>query len=312
MGDEGLASNLRVRLQPPDQAGPTSPGSRRVIPVEAGQVVGMAESPIEAWRRKPDSSIAVGIRMVQEGRADAFVSAGNTGAIAAGSLFTLGPMRGVERPAIATLYRTAGGGISIILDIGANVDCRPRFLLEFGQMGSAFMAKVFQVDKPRVGLLSNGEEESKGTRLVREAHKLLKESDLNFIGNVEGFDLLSGASDVIVTDGFTGNVVLKLAEALTGTIFMSLKDALGSSPLARASKALWGPPIMSVARKWDYSSVGGAPLLGVNGNIVMAHGRSEAADVKRAVELARRMIREGWHRPAVQGEFPRPSIVSNQ
>ena len=141
----------------------------------------------------------------------------------------------------------------MILDVGANVDCRPKSLLQFGQMGSTYMAKVFRLDSPRVGLLSNGEEETKGTKLVREAHKLLKDSDLNFVGNVEGFDVLQGSTDVIVTDGFTGNVVLKLAESLAGSIFLSLKDALGNNVWARASKALWGPPVMSVAKQWDYS-----------------------------------------------------------
>lgn len=273
-----------------------SAGSR-MVPVSVTQVVHPTESAADAWRNKKDSSIAVGIRMVKEGHADAFVSAGNTGAIAASGLFSLRTMEGIERPAIATLYRKVDGGIAVFLDIGANVDCKPKFLSQFGEMGSAFMTKVFQVSNPRVGLLSNGEEEGKGTKLVKEAHRLLKQSDLNFIGNVEGFDILSGVGDVIVTDGFTGNVVLKLAEALAGSIFHSLKDALDANLLARASKPLWGPPIMSVAKQWDYSNIGGAPLLGVKGNIVMAHGRSDAADVASAIGLAQKMVREGWYRP---------------
>lgn len=277
----------------------------RIALVEASQVVAMSEAPTEAWRDKPDSSIAVGVRLVKEGRAQAFVSAGNTGAVATASLFSLGTMEGIDRPAIATLFTTRKGNLALFLDIGANADCRPPFLLQFGQLGSAFMAKLFQIDRPRVALLSNGEEEGKGTRLVRESHKLLKESQLNFIGNVEGFDVLEGVAEVIVTDGFTGNVVLKLAEALTESIFLSLKGALGSYPLARASKFLWGPPIMSVVRQWDYSNIGGgAPLLGVNGNVVMAHGRSDAGDIKNAIALARRMVREGWSGPPTQAEPP--------
>ena len=283
----------------------------RVVPVEASQVIGTAEQPTAAWREKKDSSIAIGIGMVQEGRADAFVSAGNTGAIATISLLSLRSMKGIERPAIATLYTTLASTVCMILDVGANVDCRPKYLLQFGEMGSTYMSKVFRLDSPRVGLLSNGEEEMKGTKLVREAHKLLKESGLNFIGNVEGFDVLQGAADVIVTDGFTGNVVLKLAESLAGSIFLSLKDALGNNVWARASKALWGPPVMSVARQWDYSGVSGAPLLGVAGNIVMAHGRSSAADITRAIALAQRMVQEGWYLPPVGKESEERIAASN-
>lgn len=269
-------------------------GAATITPVEASQVVDMAESPTDAWRKKPDSSIAVGLRLHKEGKAAAFISAGNTGAIGTAALFTLGTMPGIERPAIATIFSTTDGKAAIFLDIGANADCRPSFLLQFAQMGSDFMTKLFKVERPRVGLLSNGEEESKGSKLVKETHHLLKASNLNFIGNVEGFDVLNGKADVIVTDGFTGNVVLKLAEALTESIFLSLKDALINSPLARASKFLWGPPIKSVVKQWDYSNIGGAPLLGVNGNVIMAHGRSDADDVKHAIEFSLRMIREGW------------------
>ena len=282
----------------------------RVSPVVARQVVGTAEPPTEAWRGKKDSSMAVGIRMVKEGRADAFVSAGNTGAIAAISLFSLGSMSGADRPAVASLYRPLSGNVSMILDIGVNVDCRPGLLLQFGRLGSAYMATVFQIERPRVALLSNGEESTKGTRLVKEAHKLMRESDLNFAGNVEGFDIVQGVADVIVTDGFTGNVVLKLAEALTGSIFLSLKGALGSNVLGRASKPIWGPPIMSVAKQWDYSDIAGAPLLGVNGNIVKTHGRSDAADITKAIALAQRMVREGWYRPQQEAQSNEPTTAS--
>ena len=266
----------------------------RVELVEASQTVAMNEAPTGSWREKKDSSIAVGIGLVKEGKAEAFVSAGNTGAIVAASLFSLGTMPSFDRPAIATLFTTTEGRVAIALDIGANVECRPSFLLQFGRLGSEFMATVFKMRSPRVALVSNGEEESKGTRLVREAHRLLKESDLNFIGNAEGFDIPKGTADVFVTDGFTGNVMLKLSEALTESIFLSLRDALGNNPLARASKFLWGPPIMSVARQWDYTNIGGAPLLGVNGRVIMAHGRSDAQDIKNAIGLAQRMVKEGW------------------
>ena len=280
----------------------SGPGKRsaRVIPYEASQLVTMADSPADVWRTKKDSSVSVGIGLVKEGKADAFVSAGNSGAIAAVSLFTLDAMDGIDRPAIATVYHTQSGKLSMILDIGANVDCRPAFLLQFGQMGSDFMAKVMGVKSPRVALLSNGEEDSKGTRLVKDAHKLLKESSLNFIGNVEGFDIVKGYADVIVTDGFTGNVVLKFAESLTASVFTSLKDALLASFPARATKLLWGPPMKAVAKQWYQSNVGGAPLLGVKGNIVIAHGRAEAAEIKGAIGLARQMAHGGWLAPTRQ------------
>lgn len=293
------SSETRVVLVgPPDvlqrhlaQAGPAG---AFIEAVDASQVVAMGESPTEAWREKKDSSIVVGLRLVKDGRADAFVSAGNTGAIVAASLFVLGTMEGIDRPAIATLYTTRNNTIAMALDIGANAECRPSFLVQFGQLGSAFLKKVLKVPNPRVGLLSNGEEETKGPKVIKEAHRLLKRTDLNFIGNIEGFDVHSGAADVIVMDGFTGNVLLKFAEGLTEAIFLSLKDALDGNLLARASKPLWGPPIMSVVRQWDYSAIGGAPLLGVNGNVVMAHGRSNAADIKNAIALGVRMVREGW------------------
>ncbi|MCH8283400.1 MAG: phosphate acyltransferase PlsX [Chloroflexi bacterium] len=269
----------------------------RMVPVPATQVVGMSEPPTEAWRAKKDSSIVVGIRLIENGQADAFISAGNTGAIVTASHFILGTMEGIDRPAIATLYNTTANRGAMALDIGANADCRPPFLAQFARLGSDFMTKVFKVERPRVALLSNGSEESKGSKLIREAHKLLKESDLNFVGNIEGFDIHRGIVDVVVTDGFTGNVALKLAEGLTDAIFLALKDALGSHGPARASKFLWGPSIMSVAKQWDNSNVGGAPLLGINGNVVMAHGRSDATDIKNAIGLAARMIREGWWQP---------------
>jgi glycerol-3-phosphate acyltransferase PlsX len=284
-----------------------------VIPVDASQVVAMNESPADAWRGKKDSSIAVGIGLLRDGKADAFVSAGNTGAIVAAAMFSLKAMENIDRPAIATLFTTASGDIALVLDIGANLECRPVHLAQFGQLGSDFMSTVFKMERPRVAIVSVGEEENKGTRRVKEAHQLLKSSDLNFVGNVEGFDVPRGVADVIVTDGFTGNVMLKLAESLTESFFTALKGELTSSLLARTTKIFWGPSVKSVAKKWDYSDDGGAPLLGVNGNIIMAHGRSDARDIKNAIGLAKRMAHEGWWRgPAAQEdeksrEHPRAS-----
>ncbi len=267
-----------------------------VLPIDASQVVAMNESATDAWRDKKDSSIAVGIRLLHDGKADAFVSAGNTGAIVTTALFSLGAMESVDRPAIATLFSTTTGEISLALDIGANLECRPLHLVQFGKLGSDFMSTVFKMESPRVAIVSVGEEETKGTRRVKEAHQLLKASGLNFVGNVEGFDVPRGVADVIVTDGFTGNVMLKLAESLTESFFTALKRELSRNFMARATKLLWGPAVKSVARLWDYSDAGGAPLLGVNGNIIMAHGRSNARDIKNAIGLAKRMAHEGWWR----------------
>ena len=267
-----------------------------VISVDASQVVAMHESPTDSWRDKKDSSIAVGIGLLRDGQADAFVSAGNTGAIVAAALFSLSAMESIDRPAIATLFTTASGGIALVLDIGANPECRPRHLAQFGRLGSDFMSTVFKMERPRVALVSVGEEETKGTRRVKEAHQLLKNSDLNFVGNVEGFDVPRDVADVIVTDGFTGNVMLKLAESLTEIFFTTLRRDLNGSFLARATKLFWGPSVKSVAKRWDYSDTGGAPLLGVNGNVIMAHGRSDARDIKNAIGMAKRMAREGWSR----------------
>ena len=237
----------------------------RVFAVEAEQVVGMSEAPTAAWRDKKGSSISVGLDLVRTGEAQAFVSAGNTGAIATYSLFSLGMMRGIERPAIATLYTSLEGHVSMMLDIGANVECRPPFLAQFGRVGSDFMAKVFQVPAPRVALVSNGEEATKGTKLVRDAHQLLKESGLNFIGNAEGFDLPKGTADVYVMDGFTGNVVLKLAEGLAESIFKSIKESLRKSLGARLSAALWAPALRNTLAQWGLQPHRGRAATGRSG-----------------------------------------------
>ena len=266
----------------------------RVSAIEAAEIVGMSDAPTAAWRAKKDSSISVGLELVRTGEAQAFVSAGNSGAIAAVSLFTLGMMPATERPAIATLYTTLDGHVAIMLDLGANVDCRPSLLAEFGQLGSEFMTKVFQVPSPRVALVNIGEEKNKGTKLVRDAYELLEKTQLNFIGNAEGFDIPKGKADVFIMDGFTGNVVLKLAEGLADSIFTSIKHSLRQSLAARISQLLWGPALRSTLTQWDYSRIGGAPLLGVQGTVVMAHGRSDAKDIENAIGLAVRMVREGW------------------
>ncbi len=274
---------------------PSLPSSGVTISVvNAPQTIGMAEAPVEAWRHKKDSSLGVGIQLMRDKKVDAFISAGNTGAISTFSLFILGRMEGVERPAIAAVFTSLTGSMTVLLDIGANSDCQPEHIVQFARLGSRFASGVLGVKSPKVALLNNGSEESKGNRLVRESYQLLRQSELNFAGNIEGNELIAGTADVIVTDGFTGNVALKLAEGLSKAIFTSLKESLLASPLAKASKILWGPPIMEVASKWDYSIAPGAPLLGVNGNVIKAHGRSDASDIVRVIGLAKRMVKEGW------------------
>ncbi|MBI2867724.1 MAG: phosphate acyltransferase PlsX [Chloroflexi bacterium] len=263
--------------------------------IDAPEVVEMGEHPSQALKQKRNSSIAVGTGLVKKGEASAFVSAGNTGAVVVYGLFTLGMMKDVERPALATLFSTLKGR-AMILDVGATAECKPAYLLQFAQLGSIYSELVLGVARPRVGLLNIGEEETKGTRLFVEAHQLLKQSALNFVGNVEGKEVLRGDADVVVTDGFTGNVATKVAEGLSEALFISIKQAVTRDLRAKLGALLIKPALMSVADQWDYRRVGGAPLLGVQGNVVVSHGRSDALAVKNALGLAKRAVQEDWLR----------------
>lgn len=249
--------------------------------VPASQVIDFHESPAQAVQEKPDSSIVVGVALVKQGKASAFVSAGHSGAVVAASLFILGRQEGIERPALGVLYPTPNGRSVLFLDVGATVDPRPQHLVQFAWLGSAYMEKTIGVSRPRIGLMSNGEEESKGSRLVKEAHQLLKEAGLNFVGNVEGGDILRDKADVIVTDGFTGNVVLKAGEGFGEVVIQQVGKALSKRRRFHAALRLF-------YRAVDYSEFGGAPLLGVNGNIVVAHGRSHAPAIENAIKVAQR------------------------
>lgn len=242
--------------------------------VHSSQVIGMNEHPALALRKKKDSSIVVATGLVKAGEAQAVVSCGNTGAQMAAGVFVLGTVAGVERPAIAANIPLRSGQNTILLDIGANVDCKPRQLVQFALMGSAYASVVNGSSQPSVGLLSNGEEESKGNQAVLEAHAMLKkETGINFIGNVEGRDIFVGKSEVVVCDGFVGNVVLKAVEGFMGLLMDTLKEAL--SP-----EALW------LLKSFDYNQVGGAPLLGVNGVSIVCHGSSKAQTVTNGVKAA--------------------------
>lgn len=258
----------------------------RLPVVEATEVIGMDEHAATAARRKTTSSIHVALRQVQSGAAAGMVSAGNSGAVMAAALFILGRVPGIERPAIATLLPTATGQV-LLIDAGANTDPKPAQLVQFGRMGALYLERARGVPRPRVGLLSNGEEATKGNELVLATYPLLAASGLNFIGNVEGKDITAGQADVVVTDGFTGNVALKLSEGVATMLLGALRAELTRSPLTKLLAAGLRPAFRRVGARLDYREAGGAPLLGVAGVTIIAHGRSDALAVKNAIRVAR-------------------------
>jgi len=256
----------------------------------APEVVEMGESPTTAVRRKKQSSIRIGIELVKWGEAEAFVSAGNTGAVMTTALVVLGPLPGVERPAIAVVVPTVKGH-AVLLDAGANVDCKPRHLTQFAIMGNVYARDILGVSRPRVGLLSIGEEQSKGNELTREAFKELEEEpSLNFIGNVEGRDVFNGNSDVVVCDGFTGNVALKISESVLDAMLTLLREELSRDLRGKAGLFLLLPALRRFKRRVDPWEFGGAPLLGVNGVCVISHGRSTSKAIKNAIRAARECV----------------------
>lgn len=259
--------------------------------VHADEVVTMEEHAAATVRQKPNSTIAVGMRLVKSGEAGAFVSAGHSGAVMAAALFGLGRLQGVERPAIGTVFPTVNGRC-FVLDIGANADCKPEYLQQFAVMGSAFAELIMGISRPRIGILSNGEEETKGNALVLATHPLLRESGLNFVGNIEGKDIPQGMADVVVTDGFSGNVVVKLGEGVGSTLFELLRAELTSKLHYKLAAAVLKPAFRRVAKKLDYAEYGGANLLGVNGPVVIAHGRSNARAIMNALRVAKQSVEQ--------------------
>ncbi len=259
--------------------------------VHADEVIGMDEHPAEAVRTKRRNSITIAHELVRDGKAAGAVSAGNSGAVMAAAIFTLKRIRGVERPAFGGVLPAAGGLRTLVLDMGANTDCKPPYLLQFAIMGSAYMQSVFAVAHPRVGLLANGEEETKGDQLVQQAHQLIKSaapaSGLNFIGNVEGRDINAGTVDVVVCDGFVGNVVLKLSEGLVKMLLGTIRAELTANPISAIGGALARPAFNRVRKQLDYEEYGGVPVLGVNGVSIISHGRSKAKAIKNAIRVAR-------------------------
>jgi phosphate acyltransferase len=259
------------------------------LPVEiihASEVIEMGDKAAQAVRSKRDSSQRVGLRLVREGRAAGFVTAGNTGAAMATAKMVLGALPGVDRPSLAAVFPTALGTAAILLDVGANVDCKPENLCQFAVMGENYCRQMLGIRRPRVGLLSIGEEETKGNELTRQAFQLLKRLPLNFVGNVEGRDLYNGKVDVIVADGFVGNVALKTSEGVANLVRYVLKESLRTTITRQVGYLLSRSAFADFKKRLDYSEYGGAPLLGVKGACIITHGSSNANAIKNAIRVA--------------------------
>ncbi|MHB0913689.1 MAG: phosphate acyltransferase PlsX [Armatimonadota bacterium] len=273
VGDEGA---VRAHLR----------GSHPGVEVlHASEVVGMDEHPASAIRRKSDSSIVVAGNLVKRGEAQAVVSAGNTGAAMAVGTLKIGRIKGIDRPAICSLLPTSTGKC-ILLDAGANVDCSVENLLQFAVMGNEYAAHVMKIERPRVGLLSIGEEPTKGDTLTQATNAELAKTNLNFIGNVEGKEIFRGAADVVVCDGFAGNIVLKIAEGVGELLFSSMRREIGAGLVTKIGGLLAKPAFRRVKAKIDYAEYGGAPLLGVNGMVIISHGRSDHRAIRNAIRVA--------------------------
>ena len=258
--------------------------------VPCTQVIAMDEHPAQAVRNKPDSSIAVCARMCKEGRADGWTSAGNSGAVMAAALLIQGRIRGIERPALGSIVPTQDG-FAYFLDVGANVDSKPEYLVQFAAMGAVYAREMLGRPEPRVALLSNGEEEGKGDELVRETTRRLKGWLPGFIGNVEPKDVYGAKADVVVADGFVGNVAIKMAEATAEFLFRSLRDEIPKTFSGKVGGALIRPRVRKIRARIDWREFGGAPLLGIDGIAVVAHGRSDARAMKNAVRVTRDAVR---------------------
>ena len=281
IGDETVLADLLSKR---------SHSPSRLHIVHASQAVSMDESPFEAIRKKKDSSIVKAFDYVKNGKADGVVSAGNSGATMASAIKSLGRLENISRPGIASIFPTLKKPL-VMMDVGANVDCRPRHLFQFGLMGAAFSDNLFQIKRPSIGLLSIGEEGGKGNVLVKTAHEMFSQSSLNFIGNVEGRDIFQGDVDVIVCDGFVGNVCLKVSEGLAEAIISMLRTEMSKSFMAKMGYLLAKKAFRNFGKRVDYAEYGGAPLLGINGTGIVCHGRSNAKAIKNALKVAAEMIR---------------------
>lgn len=259
--------------------------------VHAAEVIGNDESPVSAVKQKKNSSLNVAVSLVKNKAADAVVSAGNTGALMASALFGLGRIPGVERPAIATIFPTPSGPI-LLLDMGANVDSKPKNLLQFAEMGSLYAEHVMHISNPRVGLLNIGEEKEKGNQLVVESWPLLQAARINFVGNAEAKEILSHKVDVIVCDGFVGNLILKFGESISAFTINLLKKELSKNLITKFAAFLLLPALGSIKKSVDYDEAGGAPMLGINGIVFKAHGRAKAKAIKNAIRVTYEAVKE--------------------
>jgi glycerol-3-phosphate acyltransferase PlsX len=282
VGDEpSIAKELSGKKYPPT----------RLQIRHASQIVGMDEPALAAVRKKKDSSIRRAVELVKNQEADAVVSAGHSGVAMAMALFMFGASEGVHRPAIATIMPTLKGPF-VLVDAGANVDCDPENLLQFALMGDAYCRTMFGNPEPKIALLSIGEEDTKGNMLTKETFKLLKDSPVRFIGNIEGKDIFTGAADVVVCDGFIGNIVLKTSEGLAEVIMKMLKREIADVATGRVAYLLMKPALRNFKKKTDYAEYGGAPLLGINGTCIISHGRSSAKAIKNAIKVAAEFSRK--------------------
>lgn len=256
----------------------------------ASESISMEEQATDVIRKKKDSSIAVGMNLLKEKKVDAFISGGNTGVVMATALFNLGRIERVSRPAIASCLPSEKG-IVVVLDVGANAECKPQNLYQFALMGSIYSNYVLKVKKPKIGLLSIGEEQTKGNELIIDTYKLLSKSPLNFVGNVEGRDVLKGTCDVVICDGFVGNIVLKFAESIDGFLVSLVRKRVKESPLFRLGAFLLKVSLRDLKKSLDYAEYGGAPLLGVDGVCIICHGESSPKAIKNAIKLAHNMVK---------------------
>lgn len=264
----------------------------RISVYPSQEVIEMSESAASSVRKKRNSSIVLGLNLVKEGQGEAFFSAGNTGAVVCAATLGLGLLPGIERPGIAIVTPTLKG-ISLIIDVGANIDPKPTQLLQYGIMADAYCRYILNIPNPTVGLLNIGEEESKGTEFIKETHELLGKSSLNFIGNIEGKDLFSGKCDVVICDGFVGNVALKVSESLAEAMQEFLRRHLVSNLLGKLGLVLLKTSLLRFKKQMDYSEYGGAPLLGVNSVVIIGHGRSDAKAIKNAIRVAKEEFERG-------------------
>lgn len=259
--------------------------------IHASQKIEMCETPTVALKKNPDASVVVAMKLHKQGKVDAVVTAGHTGASMASAFFSLGRIKGVRRPAIGSLI-PHGQGVTLLIDVGANLECKPIHLLQFGIMGDIYMKYVYHIAEPKIGLLNIGEEATKGNKIHKEGNRILTESNLNFVGNVEGRDIMSGLVDVIVCEGFVGNVVLKFAESFNGVYSKTLKRKIGKKVFSNIGAFFLKPTFKRLRRIYDYEEYGGAPLLGINGTCMICHGSSTPKAIMHAVIEASSMIKQ--------------------